>query len=77
MTEPLSTLEFSKLVGQVKWTKVMFTMEADLSPADFTRAYEEAIFFCTFNIDQRWFKILREFYFENPAEAMVFKLRYN
>ena len=38
--------------------------------------YVEAMDFCEIHIKGRWARFLRGFYFEDPAEAMIFKLKY-
>jgi hypothetical protein len=80
---PVSVSIFANCNGSSDWTQVyfdgpLFTQRQLKNHAinEYHAEYTKAIEFCRQTNSGRWFKLMNHFWFENPHDAMVFKLRF-
>lgn len=72
MNSEIEESVFANCRGVREWHLVEFQWEPEVN----VLRYVEAIMFCKHDITGRWFKNLRIFWFEDPQDAVLFKLRF-
>ncbi|MNK83291.1 hypothetical protein D3C87_1030960 [compost metagenome] len=70
---PVPEKIFKACKGAERWTRVEMR---DIPTGFINSEYRSAIEFCQNDLVGNHFKLLRDFWFEDPAEAVLFKLRY-
>lgn len=72
--KPVSESVFKSCKGAETWVRVELPTPPEMGV--FIREYQSAIEFCQNECVGHHFKLLRDFWFEDPAEAVMFKLRF-
>lgn len=72
--KPVPETIFKLAKGAELWVRVELRDTPVMS--EFSAEYRAAIDYCQNELTGNHYKLLRDFWFEDPAEAVLFKLRY-